>query len=399
MIGAFRRWIRVVLPPSGYLWLAGIWCLVIELLFAWLHSFIPRDAHAPEDESLRAAFRLSESLSLAVIALAYGVYRVAHFHPRTSPSYFQWLQTTPWRVGMPLPLGPLYPVPQDALVVGLLTLPVMLREPSSLSWLYVPCGFLLGYAAASMVILRICREWQIAYALAIGLPVAFVATGSPLVGLAISAVLVIVARVGLHRSLRSYPWKWDDEFDYGSWLRKQNQTRAQQQATATLGWPYDVRSPEPKAIALPRQDAVLGPLVIGWYLLLVSIVFAQVESEGPLVVGGLASFVVLLTSVGRLNLYVGNYRWPISLWGRIRTGHWIIPGYDRVLVAPLLGQLIVLALPWLLVVLRVPAQLAWPLSITLALLILANVGPRLGSWQLVGTHRQVRTNLSEGRRA
>ena len=55
-------------------------------------------------------------------------------------------------------------------------------------------------------------------------------------------------------------------------------------------------------------------------------------------------FVIPLMVVHRLPYFPGHVP-PISLWGRIRTGRLIIPGYDRVFLPPMLALVIGVGLP------------------------------------------------------
>ena len=93
--------------------------------------------------------------------------------------------------------------------------------------------------------------------------------------------------------------------------------------------------------------------------------------------------------ISRLAIYVDGYYSPISLWGRIWTGRWIIPGYDRVFIAPLViiavGPLSVYCLQAVGLPLDVAATVGIG-TMTLAALILP---PRLRSWRLTGQHRIV----------
>ena len=91
----------------------------------------------------------------------------------------------------------------------------------------------------------------------------------------------------------------------------------------------------------------------------------------------------------RLLVYIGPCRPPISLWGRIMTARWIIPGYDCVFVAPLCTLLV--ALIGLAVgIVADPAYwgtVVYPLTMAAALIVALNMGPSLARWRLTGHHR------------
>ena len=87
---------------------------------------------------------------------------------------------------------------------------------------------------------------------------------------------------------------------------------------------------------------------------------------------------------------MGGYRPPISLLGRIATGRWIIPSYDRALVAPLAGLLIVgAALPRLISVSAQPSAFEMPILVTTVLLVVLLSGPTFRDWALTSECRIV----------
>src|SRR2546430_2449077 len=51
----------------------------------------------------------------------YGLYRVMKFHPVVQAKYRQWLELSPWTNRLPLPLGPVMFVWQDAVLIGAVT--------------------------------------------------------------------------------------------------------------------------------------------------------------------------------------------------------------------------------------------------------------------------------------
>jgi hypothetical protein len=98
--------------------------------------------------------------------------------------------------------------------------------------------------------------------------------------------------------------------------------------------------------------------------------------------------------LARLSAYCISYRPPISLFGRLATGRWIIPGYDRALVAPIGGLLIWWWLaPALSEVLHVPTAIGLSISLTLALLAVLVPGPSYRDWVLASPCRMVPTKL------
>lgn len=144
-----------------------------------------------------------------------------------------------------------------------------------------------------------------------------------------------------------------------------------------------------------RRDGVIGPLLVAWWTYCVASLI-PVEDDP-------ASFMLLVFStigitafVTRLFVYLGSYRPPIGIWGRIMTGRWIIPGYDYVLLAPLCILLVEL-LGGVAGSRAAPATAGdsgyglaiYPLATAAALIVALNMGPSLPEWRLTGHHRIV----------
>ena len=98
--------------------------------------------------------------------------------------------------------------------------------------------------------------------------------------------------------------------------------------------------------------------------------------------------------IGRLVAYCSFHWPPISLWGRIWTFRWIIPGYDQALVAPLCALMVGIMAPVATYSLGVLWRFAFPTSLTLMLLITLGMGPRLRQWRLTGNHRITAAGLN-----
>ena len=77
---------------------------------------------------------------------------------------------------------------------------------------------------------------------------------------------------------------------------------------------------------------------------------------------------------------------PISLLGRVATRRWIIPGYDRVFVAPAIAMLLAAALPRLLIEVGVSPAAATFLATAAAVFAAIGIGPTLMNWGLTGNY-------------
>jgi hypothetical protein len=78
---------------------------------------------------------------------------------------------------------------------------------------------------------------------------------------------------------------------------------------------------------------------------------------------------------------------PINIWGRIRTGRWIIPGYDKIFLSPLVVGFF-LALSACLAIFS-PQAVALNSGITAMLSVFFTIylSPDLNEWRLTGHHR------------
>jgi hypothetical protein len=109
----------------------------------------------------------------------------------------------------------------------------------------------------------------------------------------------------------------------------------------------------------------------------------------------------MLVCLIRIVVYFSTHRPPISVFGRLATGRWIIPSYDRAFLAPVVG-LVVLGslLPHFIGINMHPSPLELPLVVTAVLLIALVPGPSFQTWSLTCESRisakkpQPRANVS-----
>ena len=139
-------------------------------------------------------------------------------------------------------------------------------------------------------------------------------------------------------------------------------------------------------VRINRIDAILISMLIGWCTC--SVLSLIPDPRVAFRLGMILLLpVTLLAPLIRLVTYVGFYRDSISLWGRIRTGRWIIPGYDRCLVGPLLSLLVMPAVLLPCLTAKIPPEVSMSLSITAVILVALITPPRLKDWLLTGKHR------------
>jgi len=369
---AFHRLRLISVRRGRALVLAAIPFLVLEGLCRYLESNnIPI--------AVNVAIRPGYVWLFAVCAI-YGLARVAAIHPIWNSGYHAWLELTPWTSEKSLPLGPVELVWEDGLIVGLLILlSATLPHPHAVHLL---CAFLLSHLLALTVTLFLTGTWAIGYAaaFALGLPVWL--WRAPLPCLAAATFVYLLAYEGLRRGLEQFPWKRPER------PRAEADLLSMGVPSTPLGWPYDRMLRDVVGDhKISRIDAVLCCMLLGWWLVVLSS-FMDVSDRrvvlAAVYLGGLA-----LCPIFRLYIYVKGYIFPITLWARIWTGRWILPGYDQVFVAPICSFLAGLLSLLLLREASVPLEIALPSATALTLLVALVMPPRLRHWRLTGRHRIV----------
>jgi hypothetical protein len=376
-----RRWLRTTLPPDVYI--AGF------VLLYLLIDVVPRLLGADPDVAGRELI----TLALAI----YAGFRVFAFHPVFLPDYRNWLASTPWTSRLPLPVGPVHFVFQDLVIVaGMLGL-VALQYPGT-SLIILMFWVFFVYVSCLTVSFALLRMRSYAYILAFGLGLLVLFWAQPVIAAPVVAVLYLIALFGLRRALREFD-QWDVD-----WMNEQPvhtlslQKMVDRMRQNILGWPFDTIRPKDAAPSIPYLDGVLVSLLAGWW---VFVIMQRIDRglginnpEGALILIGMLCQVGILA---RLGAYCWGYAPPISVWGRLFTLRWVIPGYDQVFVAPVLALAVTITAisPQVRTFMNVPVTIEVPVAFTLLLLILLNVGPSRRRWRLTGNHRLAPTVLTK----
>ena len=307
-------------------------------------------------------------LGLGVFALA-GL-RVA-YHPAYNPLYRDWLRTTPWHNGVPLPGGSPFPGVAEVVLLaiggGLVfwLLPILtaawLLSAYGLSF---ACFVVLPYLSAKMK-----PGWHpFVVVLLVGVLVVF--SQSPWIALGASLAIFWVALHALSKSLKSLPQHTQ------SWLKQEHQLPS-----------VNLSGVEPEAIKPPftfRKAAGLSILAGYGAGVLHHVSDLQlVMLVVPLCI--VIGFAVLL----RLAVYANGCNAPISLKQRFKQRRFIIPGYDVIFVAPLLTVLAGFAVLGFGYVLSVYPPVVTGLAFAIPCVILLKGGPAKQHWRLTADHRVV----------
>jgi hypothetical protein len=388
------RWLRVVLPPGWVFVLAAFFYLVMQI-YARVLEWVEGIAFFGNPDRMTALY-------LTFLAMLYAIYRVASFHPATRPGYFEWLRGTPWTSRQPLPLGPVHLVWQDAVILGtgLAVFAPLLQWRS----VFVIEGFLVAYLVALAMVSYLTGQRVWSYALVFGVGSMVLCWPDPFAFFVVAAVTCWFGWVALRESLARFPWE-----DAGTLEAFHRQVRvafyAQKHLQVNaLGWPHDQMGPESVehssrgvGIGLTTwRDTLLTGLVVGW---IVYVMFTCMRRGNPAMGPDYFRVLELLLYVfsclfligGRLCIYLDCYRPPLSLMGRLAHLRLIIPGFDQVLVAPLLAIMVLVAASNIVMWTKIDSIITLSIAAALTWWILLGVGPSLKTWRLTGHHRIVRS--------
>ncbi len=376
MIAALNRALRQALPPLGMVqyvviitagFYVGEW-LIMATTTAYFGAW-------PEEWGQPRAYNMVIPLAL----FFQGCWRAAVINPALDKEYRDWLRSTPWTAARLLPLGPVHLVWQDALIVGgASALWTLEGDP-----LYLSLAFLLPYSWFLMK----SNYWTdedgalfAAIALAVGL---LLTINQPAwVTLAVAIAMSAACAVGFHRSLRRFPW---DESMARRTLDKPRRTLD--------SWPrvnpaWLMRN-EPR---LSRLRVTAISVLAAWAAGVVTNLFEYAATvRGKFDIAWNTCLLVgvfsIIAGTGRLLVYAGARGSPLGLWGRLKSGRLIIPGYDRVFIAPLATAAAGCTLPAALVALGAPLPVAAFAGVLAVCLAAFGMGPTLAEWDLTGDYR------------
>ncbi len=366
-----------VLPPLVYLIIAVIMYITTVLLMDVVTSFF-----LDELELILPLHQAGLGV-LGFITTAYAAYRVFGFHPLFQLEYQDWLRSSPWTFEKPLPFGPVQIVPQDLLVVGIMTAFSLLHVEATP--FIIPATFLITYVSSIACVALILGMFRKAYLIAFGLGVVVYYHNIPWLSAVVLLGLYGVAWQVIEESLRKFR-NWDEEWLGERSFLKFNIKDAPQRKN--LGWPHDLMAPVKLSDSLAQTTVVAVALLAGWWsFVLLDVLNDEVyrlPNQGnptPLLVG-----VACYLAVFRLFAYCGNYASPISLPGRIFTGRLIIPRYDYVFIAPAMALLIT---PLLLLA---AYYWEWNYDYVVPFIVFVQFyclgqGPSFDTWKLTGHHR------------
>jgi len=166
---------------------------------------------------------------------------------------------------------------------------------------------------------------------------------------------------------------------------------------ASRFWPFNAMAPDDDIEPIDGVDLLLASLIVSYWSYDILRMLDYVEYPAVFIVvhAGLVSVALVLAGL-RLWTYVGVYRSPISLLGRISARTPIIPRFDMVFVGPGLTVLAAIVLPLVFRVCHIPTVISFPLALGVVIVIAFGTGPAFHVWRLTGGHRIVPAQPPKG---
>ena len=371
---------NTVWPPPLLIWLfvvaygllaASLW--LIELPFRGTGATIPD----PEGiVKIRTAI-------LGGAAGVYALFRLWRFHPICNQAYSAWLRSSPWTAGRPLPLGPVHPVWQDGVVIGVLTVIAVWHahiDP------IVPVEFFaLSYLAGMTMLLAFARRWWSCLALGFLWPALILPGVEGMTAIPLIATIIVVIGHGHQQSLKVFPWDFmkNPTRPAGSLLQLELRIdgRSASGIQSNLGWPFGILSPKVQPAAISHLTSICLSTLFGWWS------FCGMEHLKDCPPPELIVVFAGLAAVFRLARYCAGLMAPFSLWSRIAWGRIVVPGFDKIFLTPLVAVLV--SILGGMVIKRSGVRVPVTESCVFALVwyVLFAGGPTLRNWVLTGQHR------------
>lgn len=381
MIRTFDRWMRRVLPPYSTCLLAlspivGAFlleCLIVQRIYSeWVNPLAIEEG---------LPFHMHQGI-LAGIACAYGVWRVAGFHPFFRVKYREWLKTAAWDPSQPLPFGSPTFAWQDGVV-----LLAMGALAGSWDWALATGAAMLGGWSVMLIAANFAAQldWLALLGSIAMLPVTL-SDHFPWLGGATLLAYLISAQ-GVKPSLQLFPWERMPRWDA---LRS---TKVEQCGRPSDSWPL-LRTPHVGAVEVASSTGVALKLATFAGMATLTLTAAADLDQhrrgwGEFDASPLLATATLLLTAGRLFTYCGTCRPPISLVGRIVTQRLIVPGFEQALVAPLLTLLVGFGAPIILWNWGFGNAISTGITMFLLFALALGLGPNLAQWQMTGAHRIV----------
>ncbi len=326
--------------------------------------------------------RLRYGLLMFSLILA-GGYRAA-MHPFFDRKYARWLDAMPWATGNSLPLRRIVFGWMDGALL-LIAMGLQWSMNPELMW-DMPIVMLLSYLAVSMIPCVVHRKSVGMYTFGLSVVGALLLLPWPPLVCAVLAVAYLVVIPELRHCAVEHVWAepLDDGYQPSLHARLVDYRREFALIKYGVGFPYSALN------KLPQRFAPVGWHKLGLSVWVGLIVYAMIlrVADNPHVLDIKPAMVLIgILAFPRLLAFFIRGESPVSLWGRIRTGRFIIPGHDVIFVGPLLAAFSGMMTAFFATHLTASAAVGASVGIAVLLFVSLSVGPSLHDWTLTGACR------------
>jgi hypothetical protein len=309
---------------------------------------------------------------LSFWAAVLGFSRIGSHHPGCDRSYLKWLALTPWKFGKPLPRGPMFMNFMDGIILAVLTLLAYLNgnyhTPAPL------VAYLGAYTLIAMLHLLIAKKNNYILAFLFILPLAIYPHSNINITFLVVVILYGLAHAGTISWLKEFPW------NTSIWNYDQRKKLLDTALKGTmLNGHYKLLRVVDFNSAIKKGEALTVCLLVTWWLHVANNFFV----DSILLFYSISVFGAALI---RFVAYASNCEPPINLWTRVFTRRFIIPGYDKVMIAPLCITLVGVLMPYLLRHIGLSMRFALEISFFSFMMIAFTLPPSLKEWHLNGFH-------------
>lgn len=362
---------RLLLVPSAVIFIPMFFWLVVTAAFHWLAW----EARIPF-EDLQEVTGSTQMIALGFWAAIYGAYRAFLYQPLFHPDYQSWLAKTPWQCGMKLPVGPVQLVLQDALPMALICAATLCSHDDPL----VPvCVMLAAYLVPMTIFLAATNRHVAAGTIMLLLPLVAYSKDHSFLELALFVVLYLIAQVGARRSWQAFPWEHTGAINLTGDRSKKPEF--------AITWPFNRLNAYEPAPEISSATILFLSVLAGWYVFSYLYLMPDAGYRDPHVTAPFLALVAFVAGMGRLICYGNGCAPPLSWTARILLRHPIIPGYDRMLVAPLLVSVGGVGAAMMLYAWNLYPPLFAGVMVSTLVALLLGLPPTLRNWQLTGQYR------------
>jgi hypothetical protein len=335
-------------------------------------------------------------LFICLLPFVFGMWRVIAFYPNPVSSYGKWLTLTPWKYGMPLPKGSVQLNIADLIVMAVFAGATFLDK--QIHFLVPVFIFLYAYIITAILStlhgIPIMKYWIKRLLILAIIPIGFYPVLS-ITSVTVSiALCYILCYCHLRDVLKAFPW------NQSLWLEKDEDILSQKSLKyAETGWPYSaLAATSRKFFCIGNKIftiTVLSGLVVWWLHSIILFLFNMNDNGGE---SGICIFLLIVLGVlaisVRLYFLQGTVA-PISFFGRLFKGYFIIPKFDKIFVAPLcIGIFVVLPI-YFMPELVESAIWLFDGSVFVILVICAGCPPSINQWRNTGGFTMTRNKLQE----